>query len=231
MDTYNKLSKPPKWALRTIGGGRLRGMTDVSPQWRIQAMTEAFGVCGRGWKWELGRTWTEPAPDGQMFQFVEVFVYIKDNDNDEWSAAIPGSGGNMLIVKEKNGLHPNDEAIKMATTDALGNALKFLGVAADIYAGHWDGSKYRNVAPAPTDNVATAQLDQLKLAWAKEYADDLQGLDKPALRNAFKGWVKLTLGDAYKLGGEWDVADATQWSVDDMANCLTNVTREHAGPY
>ena len=32
----------------------------------------------------------------------------------------------------------------MAVTDAFSTALKMLGVAADIYAGRWDGSKYRD---------------------------------------------------------------------------------------
>ena len=32
----------------------------------------------------------------------------------------------------------------MAVTDALSTALKMLGVAADIYSGRWDGSKFRD---------------------------------------------------------------------------------------
>ena len=60
----------------------------------------------------------------------------------EWSDAIPGSGGSMFIEKESNGPHTSDEAIKMATTDALSVACKMLGFASDVYAGFWDGSKY-----------------------------------------------------------------------------------------
>ena len=37
----------------------------------------------------------------------------------------------------------------MATTDALGVAMKHLGVAADVYMGLWDGSKYIEPKDAP----------------------------------------------------------------------------------
>jgi hypothetical protein len=141
METWNKLKQPPISALKKIAGGRLAGKTDINPQWRYQAMTEVFGVCGRGWKYTIDKLWTEPAPAGEVFAFAQISVYIRE-DSGEWSAPIPGIGGSMLVESEKSGLHSNDEAYKMATTDALSVALKMLGVAADIYAGKFDGSKY-----------------------------------------------------------------------------------------
>ena len=54
-----------------------------------------------------------------------------------------------MVVKESGGLHINDEAYKMAVTDALSVALKMLGVGADVYMGLYDGSKYKD-APEPT---------------------------------------------------------------------------------
>ena len=57
----------------------------------------------------------------------------------------------MLIVKERQGMHANDEAYKMATTDALSSAMRMIGMGADVYAGQWTGSKYhRNAEPEPT---------------------------------------------------------------------------------
>ena len=53
----------------------------------------------------------------------------------------------MLVAQESSGLRASDEAYKMAITDALSVALKVLGVAADIYAGLWDGSKYLDELP------------------------------------------------------------------------------------
>jgi len=145
MDVYNQLKQPPKEALRTIQGGRLSGKTDINPQWRYKAMTEQFGMVGAGWKYEIVRVFSEPASDGQVFAFAEVNLYVRVND--AWSDPIPGYGGSMLIEKEKAGLHSSDEGYKMAITDALSTSMKMLGVAADIYAGLWDGTKYKD-APA-----------------------------------------------------------------------------------
>jgi len=68
----------------------------------------------------------------------------KDGEDDVWSDAIPAIGGSVLVSKESAGLHASDEGYKMAITDALGTAMKMLGVAADIYAGLWDGTKYKD---------------------------------------------------------------------------------------
>jgi hypothetical protein len=59
----------------------------------------------------------------------------------------------MLIEKDKNGLYQNDEGYKMALTDALSVSMKAIGMAADIYAGMHNGSKYTarsEAEPAPT---------------------------------------------------------------------------------
>jgi len=147
LEIYNAFKQPPKEALRAIQGGRLAGKTDINPQWRYKAMTEQFGVCGVGWKYEIVRVFSEPASEGQVFAFAEVKLFIKQGE--AWSDPIPGYGGSMLVEKEKAGLHTSDEGYKMAITDALSTAMKMLGVAADIYAGLWDGAKYRDAPKAP----------------------------------------------------------------------------------
>lgn len=155
MAAYNKMRQPPLTALKTIGAGRLKGKTDINPQWRYEMMTEVYGPCGEGWKYEITKLWTEPGPKEEVFAFAQVNVYVKTN-NGEWGAPIPGIGGSKLVTLESNGLHASDEGYKMATTDALSVALKMLGVAADIYAGKWDGSKYIN-QPSPTPELITAE--------------------------------------------------------------------------
>lgn len=142
---WNALKQPPPEALKAITGGRLKGKTDINPQWRYQVMTEQFGPCGEGWKYEIVKLWSEPGSQDQIFGFAQINLFIKTND--EWSGAIPGIGGSMLVARESSGPHSSDEGYKMAVTDALSVALKMLGVAADIYAGKWDGSKYQDKAP------------------------------------------------------------------------------------
>ena len=144
MDIYNQLRQPPPEALKQITGGRLKGMSDINPQWRYEAITEQFGACGVGWKYEVSKYWLEPASDGQVAAFAEVLFYynIGKIGLRDWSSPVPGIGGSMFIVKEKSGLHVSDEAYKMAVTDALSVALKMIGVGADIYRGLWDGQAY-----------------------------------------------------------------------------------------
>lgn len=133
MDLYNQLKTPPSDALKPIGFGNLKGKSDINPQWRYEALTNALGVCGVGWKFEYVDHFTQELPSGELMVFVQVKLYIKDGE--QWSAPIVGWGGDYLIKKDKNGIHGNDEAMKMATTDALGTAAKMLGVAADVYRG------------------------------------------------------------------------------------------------
>ena len=139
---WGKVATPPPNVLKRITGGRISGMTDIRPQWRYQVMTETYGPCGIGWKFKVVKKWTEPASDNQLFAFVDIELFVKVDD--VWSEAIPGTGGSMMIAKEKGGSYSSDEAYKMATTDALSTAMKMIGVAADIYMGNWDGSKYTN---------------------------------------------------------------------------------------
>lgn len=162
LKVYNNLKTPPKKALKPIKAGRLKGKTDISPQWRIEALTNEFGICGIGWKFEIAKQWTEPADSGQVFAFINVNLFIKDGD--KWSDAIPGTGGTLLIVNEKNGAYSNDEAYKMSLTDALGMAMKCLGVAADVYMGKLnsdgnnDSSKYQAIKQQNQTNFETREI-------------------------------------------------------------------------
>lgn len=140
LKLWKEMAQPPLSALKTIKGGRLSGMSNISPQWRWKIMTEKFGMIGFGWRYTIEKKWTSPGANDEHFCFVEILLYVKVDD--VWSDPIPGSGGSMLIAKENRGMHNNDEAFKMAETDALGTAMAKLGVAADIYLGTFDGSKY-----------------------------------------------------------------------------------------
>lgn len=175
LTAWDRLCKPPKDALKAITGGRLRGMTDVNPQWRYKAMHDVYGPCGDGWRYEITKVWTETGIDGQVFMFAMVNVWVASKIDGKWSDSIPGIGGSMLIEKDKSGLHHNDEAVKMAVTDALSVALKMLGVAADIYMGRWDGSKYKDEQNQSSKSIAAATADDLeaKAPGTKEFLQNL----------------------------------------------------------
>ena len=159
LQIYKKLSRPPETALRQITAGDLKGKTDINPQGRYEAMTETFGLVGIGWKYEIQKLWTEPGANGETLAFAQVAVYIRDPDTKEWSDPIVGIGGSKLINKFSAGPKSNDEGYKMAVTDAFSTSLKMIGVAADIYAGRWDGSKY-NEEPCNRGEGSASQPQQ-----------------------------------------------------------------------
>ena len=142
-EIYMKLATPPQDATKPIQGGSLKGKTDINPQWRWEALTDVFGLCGDGWKYEIVKTDTVPVDvTKELMIFVTVNFYYKLNG--KWSEPVQGFGGDFLIVKDRNGIHGNDEALKMAITDALGYAVKMIGVAADVYRGKFDSKYGRN---------------------------------------------------------------------------------------
>lgn len=138
LEIYEKVRTVPQEAQKRINGGRIKGMTDINPMWRIKVLTELFGPCGIGWYYKPVRKWTETV-GSETAAFVDIELYIKQDG--EWSMPISGTGGNMFAAKEKNGIFVSDECYKMATTDAISVACKQLGIGADVY---WstDRTKY-----------------------------------------------------------------------------------------
>lgn len=140
-EKFRLMARPPQEALRTIDFGKLKNKTDINPQWRIEALTEVFGLCGVGWYYEiLAVDYQEVAATGERMVYITIAIHVKQEDGT-WSAPIIGIGGDFVIIKDKNGIHGNDEALQMALTDALGKAAKCVGIANDIYRGKYD-SKY-----------------------------------------------------------------------------------------
>ena len=151
MSIYNALRTPPKEALTPITEGRMKGKSDISPMWRIKALTERFGPCGIGWKYEMTRQWLETGAEGSIKAFCNILLYIKYED--KWSEAIPGTGGSAFVAKERNGLYTSDECYKMALTDAISVACKALGMAGDVY---WQNDPYQ-IYRAPETRAGQAR--------------------------------------------------------------------------
>lgn len=147
MEVWNQLAATPEEAKRKISGGRLNGFTDINPMWRLRRLTEVFGPCGIGWTYKVVSQREVAGANGETALFLDVELQVKVGD--QWSAPIPGLGGNMLVAKESGGLRTNDEAYKMALSDAIGTACKALGMSEDIYMSGKGrtGSKYQENAP------------------------------------------------------------------------------------
>jgi hypothetical protein len=170
LDLYGKLKAVPDEAKKKITGGRLSGMSDINPMWRIKSLTENFGICGIGWKYVITKQWIEIGGKDEKAAFVNIDLFIKVNDT--WSDAIPGTGGSSFVALEKNGLYTSDECFKMALTDAISVACKALGMGADVYFEK-DRTKYtanepqkEQKQPAPQ---AVPEKPTVKLTPKSEY--------------------------------------------------------------
>ena len=127
---YNQARVTPDNALKQIISGRLKGKSDINPMFRIKRMTEIFGPCGIGWRYEIVNQWFETYGE-EVKAFTQINLFVKWNG--EWSEAIPGVGGAAFVSIESKGAYVNDECYKMSLTDALSVAMKALGIAADVY--------------------------------------------------------------------------------------------------
>lgn len=149
MQIYNAVREVPQEALKTIGAGRLKGMSDINPMWRIEKLTETFGMCGIGWKYEITKQWLEKGTENEIKAFCNINLYVKVDG--EWSEAIPGTGGSSFVTMERNGAYVSDEAFKMALTDAISVSAKSLGMGANVYYAA-SRTKYTAVTQ-PTETV------------------------------------------------------------------------------
>jgi len=146
LKLWEQVKSVPETAKKPITGGRLNGYTDINPMWRIKTLTEQFGQCGRGWRYEITDRRMSKGAGSEIAAFVDINLYVNDPGTG-WSEPIPGTGGSMFVTQEKTTLHTSDECYKMALTDAIGVACKALGVGADVYWSK-DTSKYPTGPPA-----------------------------------------------------------------------------------
>lgn len=149
MRIYEASRKCHPEALKTIQAGKLKGKSDINPMWRIKQLTTLFGPCGIGWKTFDETFWTTPGANGEVIAWCSLKLsYWEYGDWSDWSEPVFGIGGSMLVDTQKGNLTSNDEAYKMAYTDAISVACKALGFAADVY---WekDRTKYDRVDDTP----------------------------------------------------------------------------------
>lgn len=194
LKIYNSVATVPKEAQKTIQAGRIKGMTDINPMWRIKTLTEQFGVVGFGWKYVITDKRIIEGADGVVCAFVDIDLFVKIGD--QWSEAIQGTGGSQFVAVERNGKYTSDECFKMALTDALSVACKALGIGANVY---WSagGSKYDttpkedepDTPPKPQPNPKTPR--ELLIAKLKE-----KGID-PTVYATEKRLTKKTPPERY----------------------------------
>lgn len=198
LKVYNSVATVPKEALKLITAGRLKGMTDINPMWRIKTLTEQFGVCGFGWKYVITDKRIIEGANGTVCAFVDIDLFIKIDG--EWSEAIQGTGGSQIVAVESKGKYTDDECFKKALTDAISVACKSLGIGANVYWAGGGGSKYDAMLKEdkpPAKQTQPKQQPKQKTPRERLIAKlDELGIDKNAYAKE-KGLNKDTTAETY----------------------------------
>ncbi len=138
-DLWDRLGKTdPKHTKAFSRAGGFKG-TAIKPMFSFRRMTEEYGPCGVGWGVGQPSFQTVAAPEGEVLVYCTVSIWHGDRAN-----IVFGVGGDKAVIKQSSGLRSDDEAFKKAFTDAVTNALKLIGVGADVHMGLFDDSKYVN---------------------------------------------------------------------------------------
>lgn len=135
-DLWDKLGKTdPEHTKAFSRAGGFRG-TAIKPMASYRLMTEEYGACGIGWGVNEPTFQVVPAGD-EILVFCTVSIWHGTKEQ-----TVFGVGGDKVVVKYSTGLKSDDEAFKKAFTDAVTNALKLIGVGADVHMGLFDDNKY-----------------------------------------------------------------------------------------
>lgn len=139
LDIWDKLGKTDP--AHTKGFKRAGGFggTAIKPIYTTKKMTEEFGPAGLGWGMGEPTFQTVAGSEGQVAVYCTVELWWTNGSSRN---SVYGVGGDMVVVKQSSGLRTDDEAFKKAFTDAMGNAMKHLGMSADVHMGLFDDSKY-----------------------------------------------------------------------------------------
>lgn len=151
-------------------GGGFTG-TAIKPIYTEQKMTEQFGPCGIGWGFSEPQFQIVPGANNEVMVYCWLTLWFVHEGAR--SMPIPGVGGDKIVThikaneqyKRPERWESDDEAFKKAFTDAIGNAMKHIGMSADVHMGRFDDSKYvndlrredaeANSNPAPTQARVT----------------------------------------------------------------------------
>lgn len=138
-DLWDKLGKTdPKHTKAFQRAGGFKG-TSIKPIYSYRRMTEEFGPCGEGWGINEPSFQVVQGSDGEVLVYCTASIWY-----GEKSKIVFGVGGDKVVVKQSSGLRGDDEAFKKAFTDGITNALKMIGVGADVHMGMFDDDKYVN---------------------------------------------------------------------------------------
>lgn len=120
---------------KPITGKAYKG-TSPSPQYVIKCLTELFGPVGEGFGWEVVAEDFMPLNE-EVLHWCRIRFWHGQRSN-----YFDSYGQTKAVMKTKNGFMTDEDAPKKSLTDAITKAASQIGIAANIFLGRWDDSKY-----------------------------------------------------------------------------------------
>ena len=181
LEIWNKHADIDPKFTKPITGKQYKG-TSPQPHHIIWCLTDMFGPVGKGFGWSVVAESFEQFGETTLHWCRIVFWWRDGDTKNEFEsygqtkAAYKTNSGKMIV---------DEDAPKKSLTDAITKAASQLGVAANIFLGRWDDSKYiaglreefsdtpKFNPDAAADRViakinAANTIEELKEAWGSE---------------------------------------------------------------
>ena len=140
----------------------------IKPIYTELKMTEEFGPCGIGWGINKPEFTLLPTGDEVLVYCTVSVWYELDGKRGE----LTGVGGDVAVKKFASGkVVADDEAFKKAFTDAIGNAMKHLGMSADVHMGQHEDSKYVTALKKELEDKAAGPEDRSNQQICDDFLD------------------------------------------------------------
>jgi len=139
MTVWDSLATTDEKFTKPFNRGSYKGTT-INKQYCLLKMTEVFGACGVGWGVREDKLSFKTMPNNDVMAMSRVVVWYIHPDDGRETETPPGYGADFFFRSSKD--KTDDDAIKKAFSDALTNALKYIGMSADVYLGFYDDDKY-----------------------------------------------------------------------------------------
>lgn len=183
LELWDKLSRTDPAHTKTFKRAGGFSGTAVKPIYTVQRMTEEFGPCGVGWG--IGEPVFQVVPGDNREMLVYCTVGLWTCTDGVQSLYVYGVGGDKIITHIKANEQYNrperwendDEAFKKAFTDAVGNAMKYLGMSADVHMGLFDDSKYVTARKKEVEDSAKGPEDRTPQQILDQFIDRVRTID------------------------------------------------------
>ncbi len=208
LELWDKVRRVPEEHLKGFKRGGGFSGTAIKPMWSIHKMTEVFGPCGQGWGIDKP-DFQVVAAGNETLVFCTVRVWHGSTGQPNF---VYGVGGDKVLAVFSSGPKPDDEAFKKAYTDAVTNALKLIGVGADIHMGLWDGNKYvdepKDDKPSTRKPLETVTGDKAETkansrAVYQAISDGIRKIAKEGTNDDLNRWYKSKASEIEKLPADW----------------------------